>query len=158
MQDYDPIEISRQEWENGDHRNNFEKVSDQIKQRKASSEDSWLSKAWKGLTGQASAEATLKANEMNIANQNYWNAITMQREDTAHQREMADLQAAGLNPWLSVSGGGAQSAQLNTATAEPVDGSKMLQATSAAALLAIVKLLSRSTTRTTTNTNYNFKK
>ena len=98
------------------------------------------SKLWKGLTGETSAQATLEANERNIANQNYWNQVAMEREDSAHQREMADLQAAGLNPWLSV-GGGAQSAALSTAEAQPVDGSKMLQATSAMALLAITKLL-----------------
>lgn len=119
-----------------------------------------IGKAWRGLTGQTSAEATLQANQMNIANQNYWNQVAMKREDTAHQREMADLQAAGLNPWLSVGGGGSQAASMSTAQAEPVDGSKALQATSAAALLAIVKLLSRKTERSTssTNINYNFKR
>lgn len=113
-----------------------------------------VSDLWKGLTGQTSAEATIKANEMNIANQNYWNEKMMEREDTAHQREMADLQAAGLNPWLTVGSSGAAANGLNAAQAEPADGSKMLQATTAMALLAITKILGRNTTRT----NFNYKK
>lgn len=99
------------------------------------------SQLWNGLTGQTSAQATKEANERNIQNQNYWNEITMQREDTAHQREVADLQAAGLNPWLSAGGNGASTVSLETAQAEPEDGSKVLQATSAMALLALTKLL-----------------
>lgn len=119
-------------------------------------EYSALGKLWNGLTGQTSANATIKANEMNIANQNYWNQVMMEREDTAHQREMADLQAAGLNPWLTVGGSGAAANGLNAAQAEPADGSKMLQATTAMALLAITKLLGRTTSRT--NTSYIFRK
>lgn len=98
---------------------------------------------FKGISGKTSAEATAKANETNIANQNYWNEVQMQREDTAHQREVADLQAAGLNPWLSVSGQGAQTSALSTAQVEPVDGSKILATTSAATLLALVKLITK---------------
>lgn len=101
-----------------------------------------LSSLWKGLTGETTAMATLEANQRNIENQNYWNTIQMQREDTAHQREVADLQAAGLNPWLSA-GGGAQASSLNTTQVNAEDGSKILSATTGMALLAIIKLLAK---------------
>lgn len=135
---------AQEAWNNGEHwlQKGYNWVSGKV------------SDLWKGLTGQTSAEATIKANEMNIANQNYWNEKMMEREDTAHQREMADLQAAGLNPWLSVGSSGAAANGLNAAQAEPADGSKMLQATTAMALLAITKILGRNTTRT----NFNFKR
>lgn len=102
-----------------------------------------LSDMWNGLTGKTSAQAVTEANERNIENQNYWNEIAMAREDTAVQRRLADIQAAGLNPWLAISGTGAQSTAMSTATAEPEDGSKILSATSAMALLAVSKIITK---------------
>lgn len=76
------------------------------------------------LTGAASAK---KANEQNIALQNYWNernianqdkwnATTIELANTAHQREMADLEAAGINPKLTGMGGsGAASPSFSSA-------------------------------------------
>lgn len=93
-----------------------------------------------GLTGKTTAEATAKANEQNIALQREVNAQQQYNVEHAHQIEAADLQAAGLNPWLSV-GGGAQQANLQTAQVEPVDGSKILQATTALMLMMALKTM-----------------
>ena len=109
-------------------------------------------KFWKGiyngLTGQTSAQAQAQANAQNIEFQREVNAQQQYNLEHSHQIEVADLQAAGLNPWLSV-GGGAQQANLQTAQVEPVDGSKMLQTTTALMLMFAMKMMFPSKTTLT---------
>lgn len=65
------------------------------------------------------AEAQKKAGEQAAKVTNKTNAMQMELANTAHQREVRDLRAAGLNPLLSGTGGqGAQTPTLRPATQE----------------------------------------
>lgn len=64
------------------------------------------------LTGSNSAK---QANKQNIALQKATNEQAIELANTAHQREVLDLQAAGLNPVLSAGGTGATTPTLGTA-------------------------------------------
>lgn len=67
---------------------------------------------------QRAADAQKEVNAANIAFQERENAIAREREDNAHQREVADLRAAGLSPLANTTGASAQS------MSAPVEGAE----------------------------------
>lgn len=95
------------------------------------------------IMGSASAKAQEKANEENIQLSRDQMAFQERMSNTSHQREVADLRAAGLNPILSGTGGmGASSPQGQTAKVESVETTGI-----ATALEALTKITQAFLTR-----------
>lgn len=66
-------------------------------------------------SGIANGITTAQANEANTAEAQKNRDFQERMANTAHQREAADLAAAGMNPWLTATGNGAASPSGSTA-------------------------------------------
>lgn len=73
-------------------------------------------------TAAASSAAQLYANQQNIKYADEVNEESIALANTAHQREVRDLEAAGLNPILSGSSSGASTPVLKAPNVESIDG------------------------------------
>lgn len=69
-----------------------------------------------------------RMNQQNIDFQKAENDITREREDTAHQREVMDLQAAGLSPLANLGGAQSQALSAPQVQAAQADANGYLQA------------------------------
>lgn len=89
--------------------------------------------------GIASAYASHKANKANIKMSREQMKFQERMSNTAHQREVADLKKAGLNPILSAGGQGASAPSGSMPTINPVDPNLGESVTSALAAIKLKK-------------------
>jgi len=98
--------------------------------------------AGKLIGGNSAKKAQKKANETNIQLQREQQTWEADMSNTAWQRAVADMKAAGINPMLAVSQGGASTPNVSAATVQPEDAEgRAIQSAGASASAAALQRL-----------------
>lgn len=108
------------------------------------------------IGGALGSSAQKKANKANIALQREQQSWEERMSNTSWQRGMEDMRAAGMNPMLAFSQGGASTPNVSAATVDPVDamGKSVSSAATKAMQLAQIQLTQQQARKASAEADY----